>query len=302
MTGGGRFDLIDLTGAHRGYEGVMIKSLSRRERGVGPSRGGTGRRQRVLGNSTSRRVLALGCVLAGALLTAGPASAASRGSSSKRQRSHPPRGKRESSPGEFCLVAPPPLGRSCTPGPPYRSILKASRDGQLFPPNFLPRLGAQIRLYHLVRGTVEVQILGTDGFVEYAILNWAFTGITESKCEVVPSSAGHCTAEGLKLTFQSPLLRLGGPGNDNIFGGPGNNRISGGRGDDRISGGRGNDTLSGALATTPSSAAGATTGSPAAGATTRFTAAGQRHDPCPQRPPRRDRLRTWPRRGIRRSG
>src|SRR5947209_4698229 len=57
----------------------MIKSLSRRERGVGPSRGGTGRRRRVLGNSTSRGVLALGCVLAGALLTAGPASSASRG-------------------------------------------------------------------------------------------------------------------------------------------------------------------------------------------------------------------------------
>lgn len=57
----------------------MSNRLCKRERGVGPSRDAAGGRRR--GNDTSRGVLALvlGCVLAGALLTAGPASAASRG-------------------------------------------------------------------------------------------------------------------------------------------------------------------------------------------------------------------------------
>ena len=57
----------------------MLNSLCKRERGVGPWRGAAGGRRR--GNNASRGVLALvlGCVLAGALLAAGPASAASRG-------------------------------------------------------------------------------------------------------------------------------------------------------------------------------------------------------------------------------
>src|SRR5437868_12269808 len=58
---------------------MMIDGLCKRERGGGRWRGAAGGRRR--GNNTSRGVLALvlGCVLAGALLTAGPASAASRG-------------------------------------------------------------------------------------------------------------------------------------------------------------------------------------------------------------------------------
>ena len=200
--------------------------------------------------------------LAGALLTAGPASAASRGFKLHNESTRTLR-LESATPiqGGFCFQR-----ILCFPTGNYALDFEGRpRDGQLFPPNFPPhdwelKWAVGITTYAAL---LRYEILRTDGFVEYAILNKVTNQsipfpISTSRCEVVPSSVGHCTAERLELTFQNPLAPLGGPGNDRISGGPA-------------------DSATGspaAGATTGSPAAGATTGSPAAGATTGSPAAG----------------------------
>jgi hypothetical protein len=231
----------------------MIKSLSRRERGVGPPRGGTGWRQRVLGNSASRGVLALGCVLAGALLTAGPASAASRGYKLYNQSTRTLRVE-SATPLEAWLCDNQVLHVCLTNGFYALDFEGRPRDGQLLPGRALNGQLSAPQDWELKYGLttsygalLKYKILGTDGFVEYGILNkFYLLGLTNSTCKVVPSSVGHCTAGRDHLTFaDNPQPRLGGPGNDTISGGHGDDRIFGGQGDDFISGGPGDDRISG---------------------------------------------------------
>jgi hypothetical protein len=188
--------------------------------------------------------LALGCVLAGALLTAGPASAASRGYKLYNQSTRTLRVE-SATPLEAWLCN---LGICLKNGFYDIDFEGRPRDGQLFPPNFPPHdWELKYGLTTSYGALLRYKILGTDGFVEYGILNKFFLlGLTNSTCKVVPSSVGHCTAGRQTLTFaDNPLSRLGGPGNDRISGGPGDDRISGGPGEDRISGGPGEDRISG---------------------------------------------------------
>ena len=231
----------------------MITSLSRRERGVGPSRGGTGRRQRVLGNSTSRGVLALGCVLAGALLTAGPASAASRGFRIFNDSRYPlklvsaTKVEKEIRNPVIHVVPDTPIGFEgrpadgsvLAPGATQRWELKHSSGGQY----------AAVLTYDIVGTSSPYAPL--PGHLKVIIQTTPLSN--NSDCVVRTSTGGlGCDAEpfmgGRKITFvdlNHPGLLSGGPGNDRISGGPGNDRISGGPGNDRISGGPGNDFISG---------------------------------------------------------
>ena len=245
----------------------MVNGLCKRERASGRREA---RRADGRGNNTSRGVLALvlGCVLAGALLTAGPASAASRGFMVRNVSRTPitVAGWRALDHIECVpVLAPNPITKvpvftgqvKCGPPVPYRIDFSEGRPsvGDRLVPG--ARQSWELKYWFSIFGGVQYAAIVVynipGGVVEYTLR--VYSTSNESECKVIGTSSFTCTAAGLNLTFaDKPLLRSGGPGNDtlsggpgndNIFGGPGNDRISGGRGNDILSGGRGNDVISG---------------------------------------------------------
>jgi hypothetical protein len=241
----------------------MINGLCKRERGVGPSRGAAGGGRR--GSFASRGVVALvlGCVLAGALLTAGPASAASRGFMVRNVSRTPitVAGWRALDHIDCIAVfAPNPITKipgftgqvKCGPPVPYPIDFSEGR------PSVGDRLvpGAtqswELKYWFSIFGGVQYAAIVVynipGGVVEYTLR--VYSTSNESQCKVIGTSSFTCTAEGLNLTLaDKPLLRSGGPSNDTLSGGPGNDNISGGPGNDILSGGPGNDILSGGRGT-----------------------------------------------------
>src|SRR5947209_18350200 len=238
---------------------MMIDGLCKRERGGGRWRGAAGGRRR--GNNASRGVLplVLGCVLAGALLTAGPASAASRGFIVRNVSRQPitVAGWRAIDHIECIgVLAPNPITKipgftgqvKCGPPVPYPIDFSEGRPsvGDRLVPGATQHWA--LKYWFSIFGGVQYAAIVVynipGGVVEYRLR--VYSTSNESECKVIGTSSFTCTAEGLKLTFaDKPLLRSGGPGNDTISGGPGNDDISGGRGNDALSGGPGNDILSG---------------------------------------------------------
>jgi hypothetical protein len=203
--------------------------------------------------------LVLGCVLAGALLTAGPASAASRGFM-VRNLSRTPitvAGWRALDHIECIpVLAPNPITKipgftgqvKCGPPVPYPIDFSEGRPsvGDRLVPG--ARQSWELKYWFSIFGGVQYAAIVVynipGGVLEYRLR--VYSTSNESECKVLGTSSFTCTAEGLNLTFaDKPLLRSGGPGNDTLSGAPGNDNISGGRGNDILSGGPGNDILSG---------------------------------------------------------
>ena len=270
----------------------MINGLCKRERGVGPWRGAAGGGRRGSNASLGVVALVLGCVLAGALLTAGPASAASRGFMVRNVSRTPitVAGWRALDHIEcIAVLAPNPITKipvftgqvKCGPPVPYPIDFSEGRPsvGDRLVPG--ARQTWELKYWFSIFGGVQYAAIVVynipGGVVEYTLR--VYSTSNESQCKVIGTSSFTCTAEGLNLTLaDKPLLRSGGPGNDTLSGGPGNDNISGGPGTDRISGGPGNDILSGGRARqrrhlrrpATTSSPGRTTPSPAGRATTRF--------------------------------
>ena len=177
-------------------------SLCKRERGVGSSRGGAGGRQRVLGNNTSRGVLALAlvCAVAGALLTAAPASAASRGFKVHNESKHSLLlvGAR-AVPSYVCVDV------RCVPS--YYAIGFEGRpaDGAVLHPGKTDvwELKWSFSLFGGVQYAANVvyKIVGTDATVEYRIET--YTTSNDSYCKIIGTSSFTCTAGGTALTFKN---------------------------------------------------------------------------------------------------
>jgi hypothetical protein len=203
--------------------------------------------------------LVLGCVLAGALLTAGPASAASRGFM-VRNLSRTPitvAGWRALDHIECIpVLAPNPITKipgftgqvKCGPPVPYPIDFSEGRPsvGDRLVPG--ARQSWELKYWFSIFGGVQYAAIVVynipGGVLKYRLR--VYSTSNESECKVLGTSSFTCTAEGLNLTFaDKPLLRSGGPGNDTLSGAPGNDNISGGRGNDILSGGPGNDILSG---------------------------------------------------------
>lgn len=152
-------------------------------------------------NNSSRGALAavLVCVLAGALLTAGSATAASRGYKLYNHSRHALRVESATAlPTEDCFKF---VVTLCIPT--HYRIGFEGRPGNrawLWPGgvhNWELKYGFNFTYAALLR----YKIVGTDGIVEYAIMTSAFAN--DSTCKVVPSSVARCTGEGLKLTFSN---------------------------------------------------------------------------------------------------
>jgi hypothetical protein len=197
----------------------MINCSGKRERGVGPSRGGAGGRRRS--NHTSRGVLALvlGCVLAGALLTAGPASAditASRAFRIVNSSSHPLRLESATKiPKHLCDLN----GSVCVPTHYLIGFQERPPDGAVLPPASKSQNGATLVHTHVwelkyffslepvctFAAALKYKIEGTDGTLEVTIETCSYSN--NSSCTITPAGLGHCAAHpfmgGRRILFYS---------------------------------------------------------------------------------------------------
>jgi hypothetical protein len=154
--------------------------------------------------------MALACVLAGALLTAGSASAASRGFKLHNTSSHALRLEAARRVPTFVCVDP----SRCVPThypmefegrPGNGAVLHPAKvqDGVLvvhthvweLKYGFSPLGGVQYA------ANLWYKIAGTGASVEYTIETWSTSN--ESSCKIIGTSHFTCTAEGTKLTFRN---------------------------------------------------------------------------------------------------
>ncbi len=147
----------------------------------------------------------LACAVAGALLTAGPATAASRGfrlhNNSRhalRVESATPVPRCPGSNSHHCVPAHYAMGFEGRPG--NGGVLKPGappHDWELKYQFNLDQQPLTIQFAALLTYKIE----GTDGTVQYVIATTAFTN--DSECRVIPAHVGRCTGDGLKLTFSN---------------------------------------------------------------------------------------------------
>lgn len=165
------------------------------------------RRNRRRGSSTlAVRCMVLACALAGALLTAGPASAFSRGFKLHNLSKHDL--KLESAkpvPKTTCFGA---IARGiCVPDHYGFAFEGRPKDGDVLKPGGLPQEWELKWAFHLVELTrvqyaavLTYKVEGTGGTVEYVIQTTPTTN--DSGCKVIGAHVGSCTAGGLNLTFK----------------------------------------------------------------------------------------------------
>jgi hypothetical protein len=142
------------------------------------------------------------CCLAGALLTAGPASAASRGfkvHNESSQALHLEAVKRV--PTYVCanpgLCVPTHYSMAFEGRPPDGSVLHPSGVQ-----TFELKYGFSLLGGVQYAANLWYKIGNTGHNVEYTIE--VYSTVNESACKVHPATAGRCTAEGTKLTFKNP--------------------------------------------------------------------------------------------------
>lgn len=150
----------------------------------------------------------LACAVAGALLTAGPATAASRGfrlhNNSRHalrleSATHVPRvicGPGSSS--IHCVPAHYPMQFEGRPG--NGAVLKPGGPPQAWELKYSFDLVHLLTIQFAAKLTYKIE--GTDGTVEYVIATTPTT--SDSECRVIPAHVGRCTGDGLKLTFSNP--------------------------------------------------------------------------------------------------
>jgi hypothetical protein len=154
-------------------------------------------------SKTPRRAIAMlsGCVLAGALLTAGPASAASRGFVVHNQSTHvlhleAVKAVRcsEVCTHDGCRTTIWPIGFEGRPA--VGSVLNPRRSERF-------ELKHDFSIFGGIRYAANLwyKVGNTGAKVEYTI--YVFNFSNESGCTMHPATAGRCTAEGTKLTFQN---------------------------------------------------------------------------------------------------
>ena len=150
-----------------------------------------------------RTVMAIvsGCVLAGALLTAAPASAASRGFKVHNDSSlalHLEAAKRV--PTYVC-----PNPSVCVPTHYRMDFEGRPADGAVLVPgrvhNWELKYGFSLLGGVQYAANLWYRIAANGGTVEYTIQ--VYSTSNESSCKVTPASAGRCTAAGTKLTFHN---------------------------------------------------------------------------------------------------
>jgi hypothetical protein len=145
----------------------------------------------------------LACAVAGALLTAGPASAASRGFMLHNNSRHPLQVESASQvPSVICNAV------LCVPTHYPIAFEGRPKDGAVLEPGASPqdwelKYGFDLVLLNETQYAAKLtyKIQGTSGTVEYTIVTTPTTN--DSACKVIPADVGHCTAEGLKLTFRN---------------------------------------------------------------------------------------------------
>jgi hypothetical protein len=151
---------------------------------------------------TGTLAILLTCAVAGALLTAGPASAASRGFKLHNHSKHALRL-------EHATQLPRVLCNSVLCVPTHYPIDFEGRphDGAVLHPGgshaWELKYGFNLILLHETQyaAVLKYKIEGTDGTVEYTIQTTPTSN--DSACKVVPAHVGHCTAGGLALTFKN---------------------------------------------------------------------------------------------------
>jgi hypothetical protein len=140
-------------------------------------------------------------VLAGALLTSGPASAASRGFKIHNNSSHALH--LETAKRVPTYVCPSPS--VCVPTHYPMDFEGRPADGSVLNPGGVHtwELKYGFSFFGGVQYAANLwyRIAGTGGTVEYTIE--VYSTANESSCRVTPASAGRCTAEGTKLTFHN---------------------------------------------------------------------------------------------------
>lgn len=153
----------------------------------------------------------LACAVAGALPTAGPATAASRGFRLHNNSRHALRLESATSVPRGC--GPGSSSHHCVPtgSPAHYSMGFEGRpgNGAVLKPGGPPHvweLKYSFDLLNLVAiqwaAKLTYKIKGTDGTVQYVIATTPTTN--DSECKVIPAHVGRCTGDGLKLTFSNP--------------------------------------------------------------------------------------------------
>jgi hypothetical protein len=139
--------------------------------------------------------------MAAALLTAGPASAASRGFVVHNQSTHVL--QLEAVKRVPTYICPNPA--VCVPTHYNMDFEGRPADGSLLHPSGTQRF--ELKYGFSLLGGVQYaanlwyKIGNTGHNVEYTI--WVYSTTNESACKVHPVTAGRCTAEGTKLTFHN---------------------------------------------------------------------------------------------------
>lgn len=145
--------------------------------------------------------LLLACVMATALLTAGPASAASRGFKIHNNSRHALRLETAKAvPTYTCINL-----ALCVPNHYPMAFEGRPHDGAVMNPGNTQVW--ELKYGFSLLGGVQYaanawyKVEGTPGTVEYTLETWSTSN--ESACKVIPADVGHCTAEGLHLTFRN---------------------------------------------------------------------------------------------------
>lgn len=143
----------------------------------------------------------LACVLAGALLAAGPASAASRGFRLHNQSTHALQLETASQlPRVLCNSV------LCVPTHYPIDFEGRPHDGAVLQPGgthaWELKYGFSLILHETQYAAVlRYKIVGTGGTVEYTIQTTPTAN--DSACKVIPAQVGVCTAGGLALSFRN---------------------------------------------------------------------------------------------------
>jgi hypothetical protein len=140
------------------------------------------------------------CSVAGALLTAGPASAASRGFKVDNQSTHALRLQGAKAVPSYTCVS----FANCVPTHYPIEFEGRPGDGTVLQPGKTDtwelKYGFNIFGGVQYAANFSYKVQGTDAIVDYQI--YTYSTANESSCKVTPTTVGRCTAEGVKLTFQ----------------------------------------------------------------------------------------------------